>query len=669
MTLARETTERLTLSRLGRRAWLRVGAAATHARVYVNGEFVGEHVGAWTPFEFEITAWLRDANEIEVRCADCLHFSNGFLPTIGVRWTGARDLSIRDRPSPPTLPAPQRASVRAQQLLIDGAPFRVRGILHWGYYPELGHASPPEAQMRREIAELQALGFNLIKFCLWIPPPRYFELCDELGMLAWQEYPTWNAPLAAGSLPRGYEADVPQRIAASEAEIAALYREYFLQDRAYPCIVLRTLTCENDHIDEQLAARIIDDARRLVPGCLIADNSAWLCSQRIGDFHDEHPYVHNALWRYYGRRMRARLARPLLLGETMVVDTLASERAAAADATAPRSTPADLRRSYDVALAVRRAQIETLARDLPDAGYVVCALRDLKRTPLGLYTHDGIAKYTPQQWSWHNARPGPPRESPPLRSAVIGPRKGQWKCPTSTWWSPIVRVLDAGLPADLIAAEAPFDLLTGRVLSHCEGTRILIEQWDLHGGSLRRHPLVIEFRTDGQWRIVSALRHDTPVGRELWSVLESRQGDPRLAPPPEVGPLTGTSIVLSDWRMSLDTREWIEVKCDTPLVNDGANIFEGWATFRTRFEHPGGSCTLRCEDVGDYYEIDLDGHPLGSAGPRAGTWDGTRDIPRDFALELARGSHALEFRVRDWRAGGGMVGPVFLAADLSERIF
>jgi beta-glucuronidase len=53
--------------RPGERAFLRFGAVDYHAYVYVNGKFVGEHVGGFTPFAFEVTNLLRDGeNQITV---------------------------------------------------------------------------------------------------------------------------------------------------------------------------------------------------------------------------------------------------------------------------------------------------------------------------------------------------------------------------------------------------------------------------------------------------------------------------------------------------------------------------------------------------------------------------------------------------------------------------
>ncbi|HYD30871.1 MAG TPA: glycoside hydrolase family 2 TIM barrel-domain containing protein [Azospirillaceae bacterium] len=53
----------------GGAVYLRFNAVNYHARVWVNGQLVGEHEGAWLPFEFEVSRHLRlgAANEVEVR--------------------------------------------------------------------------------------------------------------------------------------------------------------------------------------------------------------------------------------------------------------------------------------------------------------------------------------------------------------------------------------------------------------------------------------------------------------------------------------------------------------------------------------------------------------------------------------------------------------------------
>ncbi len=613
-------------SRPGPNAWVRVEAAATAAEVRLNGHMVGSHLGAWTPFEFDLTPWLQAENILEVHCRHVDHTTNGFLPRIGVQWVGTRNVEIRSSPTGPRPAVAQRSVVRGQQLLVDGRPFRVRGILHWGYYPELPGPWPSEEQMQDEIAYIKSLGFNLIKFCLWVPPERYYQLCDDMEMLVWQEYPVWDRPM-------------------DDWSILGEYEDFFRYDRPYPCVILRSLTCENDHLDPNIGGALVKRARELIPGCILIDNSGWLCAERTGDFHDEHVYLNNMQWVHYGKRMRGKLSKPLLLGETMCVDSKPD---------GPHNT----------ALAVRRFQIETLARDLPDAGYVVTVLRDIPYVTPGIFSIHGKPKYTPEQWAWHGDQLGEPRRIHDLGAPVIGPRKGQWKCPEHTWWSPVVNVLTLDLPADLIERECVFDLLSGRVLERCEGTRVLVEVVDLHDGRNISHPLVIEFETQGQYRLVSAFRHDTPAGRELSQILSQRAG-----PAPEIGPLIGDALVLEDWELSFDGNTWFPVKCDTQLVNRGRNVFEGRAMFRTKLRYPGGTMTLRCEAVADYYEMHLDGAKFAEAGNPTGTWDSGRFTPIDFDFTFPQGTYEILVKVRDWTASGAMVGPVYLAKDLTQRIF
>ena len=46
----------------GKRAFLRFGAVDYRAKVWLNGKFVGEHEGGFTPFAFEVTKLLRDGD-------------------------------------------------------------------------------------------------------------------------------------------------------------------------------------------------------------------------------------------------------------------------------------------------------------------------------------------------------------------------------------------------------------------------------------------------------------------------------------------------------------------------------------------------------------------------------------------------------------------------------
>lgn len=376
---------------------LQFEAVATRARVLLNGVEVAKHVGAWTPFTAALTSHLQAdpirENELRVEVdATPGHLTDGFLPVIGAAFGGIWQ-PVRELVAPPAV------KPRALQLVRgDGSrlvncqttqPISLRGILHWGYYPEHGCPAPTPEQIEAELDHFLSLGFNLVKFCLWVPPCAWLDACERRGIWMWQEYPIWDRKLGGGDP------------AQDEAALAEL-EEFLLRDSGYSRLILRTFACENDHVSADMAHKVVALARQHAPHALALDNSGWLCSEQAGDFWDEHPYLHPAEWQHYPARMRAALAdrpaRPLLLGETMSVDTLR-----AADAAAPEQIAGALcaERARKLAIELRKQEVEILRRGLPHAGYVMNAARDIPAAPLGFCDEAGRPKFSAREWIWH----------------------------------------------------------------------------------------------------------------------------------------------------------------------------------------------------------------------------------------------------------------------------
>ncbi len=102
--------------------------------------------------------------------------------------------------------------------------------MNWGWNPEsIAPRYTPE-QVHTEIRRLRELGFNLIKLCLFIPNPTYYEIADEEGMLLWQEWPMW----------------LPEITDTLRARAPAEYRDYMQLTRHHPSVVIYTLGCELD---------------------------------------------------------------------------------------------------------------------------------------------------------------------------------------------------------------------------------------------------------------------------------------------------------------------------------------------------------------------------------------------------------------------------------------
>ena len=78
----------------GERVLLHFQAAATEATVWWNGEKLGTHLGAWTPFRFDVTEEVRKAaagqpHELLVRVDEKVgHNMQGFLPAVAPHFGG-----------------------------------------------------------------------------------------------------------------------------------------------------------------------------------------------------------------------------------------------------------------------------------------------------------------------------------------------------------------------------------------------------------------------------------------------------------------------------------------------------------------------------------------------------------------------------------------------------
>ena len=191
---------------------LRFHGVSYAAEVFLNGEFVMKHEGIWDAFDVPLPGG-KVALEVRVtknggETYPWLSVASGGLPYLFHTFGGIyREVELLE---PGDLPLAGRKGGGAPRPPV---PY-IRGVVHRGWFPDLGHPNPDEAIVRREIREIKALGFNLLKFAGWVPPHRYLDLLETEGMFAWLDLPdggtilkSWRDPKARRD--RTHRAAVP----------------------------------------------------------------------------------------------------------------------------------------------------------------------------------------------------------------------------------------------------------------------------------------------------------------------------------------------------------------------------------------------------------------------------------------------------------------------------
>lgn len=94
---------------------------------------------------------------------------------------------------------------KGRQILLNKQPLFIRGVLDQGYNPWGIYTYPcfyggGRGSMEFDIRKAKEYGYNLIRMHIKDNEPEWYSLCDELGMLVWDEHPsnfygTWDNAL------------------------------------------------------------------------------------------------------------------------------------------------------------------------------------------------------------------------------------------------------------------------------------------------------------------------------------------------------------------------------------------------------------------------------------------------------------------------------------------
>jgi len=169
-----------------------------------------------------------------------------------------------------------------QTLLLNGQPIRFKSILDQGYFPEGIYTAVSDEDYLRDIELTKAMGFNGVRKHQKVEDPRWYYLCDRLGLLVWGEMGnTWEfTPKAQEALRREWQ-------------------EAVKRDWNHPCIIAWVPINESwgvpdvitDLAQQKFQAEMVQLTRQMDPTRLVVDNSGWHHIET--DIVDVHPYEDN----------------------------------------------------------------------------------------------------------------------------------------------------------------------------------------------------------------------------------------------------------------------------------------------------------------------------------------------------------------------------------------
>jgi hypothetical protein len=171
---------------------------------------------------------------------------------------------------------------RDGKIWLNDRPVFLVGALDQDYYPDTMCTPPSDAFLRLQIERAKELGLNCLRCHIKVPDPRYLEWADRLGMLIWEELPSWEE-FTSEAARRGRET--------LEGMIA--------RDGNHPSIVAWSIMNESWGIDlvGEAAQRAwlnetVDLVRTSDPTRMIVDNSPCMPNFHVrSDLNDFHFYA------------------------------------------------------------------------------------------------------------------------------------------------------------------------------------------------------------------------------------------------------------------------------------------------------------------------------------------------------------------------------------------
>jgi len=188
---------------------------------------------------------------------------------------------------------------------LNGKPILLNGLLDQGYWPEGLYTPPSDAAVERELSEVKALGFNLLRKHAKIEPQRWYYHCDRLGLIVWQDivnggstynlwFVTYLTNVLQPLLRRFPDGKACRRLLSRAKPVSREEYAHELADtvqalRCHPCIACWVPF--NEGWGQFDAGKAVQALRTLDGTRLVDEASGWF-DQGGGDVHSLHNYFY-----------------------------------------------------------------------------------------------------------------------------------------------------------------------------------------------------------------------------------------------------------------------------------------------------------------------------------------------------------------------------------------
>ena len=165
------------------------------------------------------------------------------------------------------------------------------GPLDQGWWPDGLYTAPTDEALKFDIQKTKDFGFNMIRKHIKVEPDRWFYYCDQIGIIVWQDMPSFGGSKKWGMYYYGEGEDFP---ATPEAK-ANYYKEWteiINQVKKFQCIAVWVPF--NEAWSQFDTKDVVAYTKKLDPTRLVNQSSGGNWEEGVGDILDNHHYPYPA---------------------------------------------------------------------------------------------------------------------------------------------------------------------------------------------------------------------------------------------------------------------------------------------------------------------------------------------------------------------------------------